>query len=171
MAGLNPVSDKEKSRRRAVALALAAWALGAWAAGVSAQALPAPSRTMYKCTANNVTSYSDKPCLGAERLVVNPSRGVSKLSGTERIGADVQSERRRDMWADALRPISGMNREQYEVFSRRHKLGAAAQEECRRLDPVLLELEAREKTADKAKRSLIQHDLFVLRQRFTQLGC
>lgn len=171
MAGLNAIADHAPLRRRAVALALAASALGAWTAEVAAQALPAPSRTMYKCTANGVVSYSDKPCLGAERLVVTPSRGVSKLSGTERIGADVQAERRRDLWADALRPISGMSREQYEVFSRRYKLGAAAQEECRRLDPVLLELEAREKTADKTGKPHIQHDLFVLRQRFTQLGC
>ena len=171
MAGLSAIAGSAPLRRRAVALTLAAWALGAWTAEVAAQALPAPSRTMYKCTANGVASYSDKPCLGAERLVVTPSRGVSKLSGTERIGADVQAERRRESWADALRPISGMSRDEYEVFSRRYKLGAAAQEECRRLDPVLLELEAREKTADTTRKNLIQHDLFALRQRYAQFGC
>jgi len=65
--------------------------LAGWVGAAAAQMLPAPSRTMYKCTANNVTSYSDKPCLGAERLVANPARGVSKLSGTERIGKDVRA--------------------------------------------------------------------------------
>lgn len=171
MAGLNASPGTAIAARRAALLALAAWTCATWAAGAAAQPLPAPSRTMYKCTTNHVTSYSDKPCLGAERLVVTPSRGVSKLSGTERIGADVRAEQRRESWADALRPISGMSREEYEVFSRRYKLGAAAQQECRRLDPVLLDLEAREKTADRTDKPLVQRDLFLLRQRFTQLGC
>jgi len=137
----------------------------------AAQMLPAPSRTMYKCTANNVTSYSDKPCLGAERLVVNPARGVSKLSGTERIGKDVQDERIREIWADAFRPISGMTREEYEVYRRRFKLSAAAKQECRRLDPSLLQLEAMERVADNSAKARIQRDLFTLRQRSTDLGC
>lgn len=152
-------------------LALAGLLLAGLAGMAAAQTLPTPSRTMYKCTANKVTSYSDKPCLGAERLVVNPARGVSKLSGTERIGKDVQDERIRDMWADAFRPISGMTREEYEVFRRRNTLSTAAKQECRRLDPSLLQLEAMEKAADKAAKATVQRDLFILRQRFTELRC
>ena len=49
MAGLKP--------------ALACLLLAGWAGMAAAQSLPAPSRTMYKCTANKVTSYSDKPCV------------------------------------------------------------------------------------------------------------
>lgn len=126
---------------------------------------------MYKCTANNVTSYSDKPCLGAERLVANPARGVSKLSGTERIGKDVFEEKNRENLANAIRPLTGMSPEQYEVARRRYSLSSAAQQECRRLDPSLLQLEAMEKAADKAARAAIQRDLFLLRQRFTELRC
>jgi len=141
-------------------------------AGVAAaQTLPMPSRTMYKCTANKVTSYSDKPCLGAERLVVNPARGVSKLSGTERIGSDVFAERNRESLANAVRPLTGMSPEQYEVACRRYQLSSAAQQECRQLDPSLLQLEAMEKVADKAAKATIQRDLFTLRQRFTDLRC
>jgi len=145
--------------------------LAGWVGSAAAQSLPTPSRTMYKCTVNKVTAYSDKPCLGAERLTVTPTRGVNKLSGTERIGKDVQDERIREMWADAFRPISGMTREEYDVFRRRHQLSAGAQQECRRLDPSLLQLEAMEKAADKAAKATVQRDLFILRQRFTELRC
>jgi len=126
---------------------------------------------MYKCTANKVISYSDKPCLGAERLVVTPTRGVSKLSGKEKIGADELYERHREQMADALRPISGMTREEYALYGRRIKLSAAAQQECRQLDPLQLRLEAQEKAAEKTEKPSIQHELFILRQRYTELGC
>jgi len=126
---------------------------------------------MYSCTANEVTSYSDKPCIGAELLVANPAGSVSKLGGTVRIGQGVQDVRIRDMWADAFRPISGMTREEYEVFRRRNTLSTAAKQECRWLDPSLLQLEAMEKAADKAAKATVQRDLFILRQRFTELRC
>jgi len=161
MAGLKP--------------ALACLLLAGWAGMTAAQSLSAPSRTMYKCTANKVTSYSDKPCLGAERLTVTPTRGVNKLSGTERIGKDVRAEQHREKWADAFQPITGMTREEYEVYHRRFKLSTAAKQECRQLDPSLLQLEAMEKaadkTVDKAAKATVQRDLFILRHRFTELRC
>jgi hypothetical protein len=146
-------------------------ALGACAIPAAAQQLPSPSRTMYKCKTDKLVSYSDKPCLGAERLVVVPTRGVSKLSGRERIGRDVQEEQHREMFADALRPISGMNRDQFEVYRRRIRLGSAAQAECRQLDPLLMRSEAMEAAADKLTKPTVQRDLFVLRNRYTELGC
>jgi len=161
-------------RHRAPGRAKLSWmilALVACAFPAAAQQLPSPSRTMYKCKNDKVVSYSDKPCLGAERLVVVPTRGVSKLSGKERIGADVQAEHRREIFADALRPISGMNRDQFEVYRRRTSLSSAAQTECRRLDPVLLHTEAMEAAADKLTKPSVQRDLFALRNRYTDLGC
>jgi hypothetical protein len=136
-----------------------------------AQQLPPPSRTMYKCTNNKLVSYSDKPCLGAERLVVVPSRGVSKLSGKERIGPDVLEERRRELFAQALRPISGMTPAQFEIYRRRALLDSAARAECRQLDPVLLRTEAMEAAANKLDKPAVQRNLFVLRTRYTELGC
>lgn len=62
---------------------------------VSAQSLQPPSRTVFKCNQGGKTVYSDAPCLGAQRIEVEPTRGVSKLSGKERIGNDVQQECRR----------------------------------------------------------------------------
>jgi hypothetical protein len=126
---------------------------------------------MYKCTDNKVVSYSDKPCLGAERLVVVPTRGVSKLSGQERIGRDVQGEHYRELVAETFRPITGMTPAQFEVYGRHMRLSSAAQTECRQLDPVLLRTEALEAAADKRNKPSVQRDLFVLRSRYTELGC
>jgi len=151
--------------------ALVGLALAGWVGAAAAQSLPTPSRTMYKCTVNKVTAYSDKPCLGAERLTVTPTRGVNKLSGTERSGKDVRAEQHREMWADAFQPITGMTREEYEVYHRRFKLSTVAKQECRQLDPSLLQLEAMEKAADKGSKATVQRDLFILRQRFTELRC
>jgi hypothetical protein len=48
-----------------------------------AQTLPTPSRTVFKCNVNGKTTYSDSPCLGAERLEIEPSRGVGKTAGPD----------------------------------------------------------------------------------------
>lgn len=146
-------------------------ALALCMASATGQSLPPPSRTIYKCTNNKVVSYSDKPCLGAQRLVVTPTRGVSKLSGQERIGDDVREEYRREAFAEALRPISGMTPAQFEIHRRRTRLSSAAQAECRQLDPLLLRTEAMEAAAGKNTRATVQRELFMLRLRFTELGC
>jgi len=144
----------------------------AWCAlPAAAQQLPPPSRTMYKCMDNNVVSYSDKPCPGAERLVVVPTRGVNKLSGKERIGRDVREEHARELFAEAIKPLTGMTPAQFEVHRRRHRLDWAAQRECRQLDPALLHTEALEAAADKAGKPAVQRNLFVLRTRYVALGC
>lgn len=126
---------------------------------------------MYKCVSNKIVSYSDKPCLGAERLTVVPTRGVNKLSGQERIGPDVRNEQHRELFAEAFRPITGMNPAQFELHRRRSRLGSAAQAECRQLDPVLLQTEAAEAASDKSGKPAVQQYLFVLRKRHTELGC
>jgi hypothetical protein len=110
---------------------------------LSAQNLPPPSRTMYKCKVNGTTTYSDMPCLGAEKLEVEPTRGVSKLSGSERIGSDVSRERWREGLAEAVRPITGMDAKQFATFGRCNQLALRD----------------------------IQLRLFRMRQRFHDLHC
>lgn len=138
---------------------------------VKAQNLPPPSRTMYKCKVNGTTTYSDTPCLGATRIEVEPTRGVSKLSGTQRIGSDVAREQWQEGLATALRPISGMDTKQYAVFARRHQLPASAQQECRQLDQTLPALEDEEKHAAQPALRDVQMRLFQMRRRFTDLHC
>lgn len=115
--------------------------------------------------------YSDVPCMGASKLDVEPTRGVSKLSGKERIGNDVRREVFQEQMADALKPISGMNAKQYDAFGRRLKLSPEAQRECRQLDSQLPALEQSERQAAGADRAAVQQRLFGLRSRFRDLGC
>jgi len=138
---------------------------------LSAQSLPAPSRTMYKCKVNGTTTYSDTPCLGATKLEVEPTRGVSKLSGKERLGNDVANERHRELFAEAIRPLSGMDAKQYATFSRRYQLSSSAQRECRTLDQELPVIEQEEKHAVQPALHDVQARLFLMRKRFYDLRC
>lgn len=136
-----------------------------------AQSLPAPSRVIYKCEVAGKIAYTDEPCLGAKRLDIEPSRGISKLSGKQLIGADVEREVRRELMADALRPIAGLDRKQYATLIRRANLGGAAKVECDMLDQSIPRTEAMENAALPEARPVIQRDLLALRKRFRELPC
>jgi len=138
---------------------------------LSAQSLPAPSRTMYKCKVNGTTTYSDTPCLGATKLEVEPTRGVSKLSGKEKIGNDVFFERDREMFAENVRPLTGMDAKQLATFARRNQLPSSAQRECRTLDQDLPLVEEDEKHAAQQALHDVQARLFLMRKRFYDLRC
>lgn len=154
-----------------IALALiGTWSLCA-APIVAAQTLHAPSRTLFKCHDKGKIIYSDSPCLGAEKLEVEPARGVNKLSGKTRIGPDVQNEIHREMIAEAIRPLTGLSAKQFAVEVRRYKLPGAAQQECRRLDQDLANTEFEEKRTAQNGLQDVQARLFVMRQRFRELRC
>jgi len=139
--------------------------------GASAQALHAPSRTLYKCKDQGKLTYSDSPCLGAEKLEVEPARGVNRLSGEKRVGPDVQRELNHEMLAEAIRPLTGLDAKQLAVQGRRFKLSGAAQQECRRLDQDLVITENEEKRAAQSALHEVQARLFSMRQRFRELRC
>lgn len=140
--------------------------LAGCSSGSMAQTLSAPSRSIFKCTVDGKTSYSDSPCIGAERLEIEPSRGVGKTAGR-----DVQRERQREMIAEAIRPLSGMDSRQFEVHERRLKIPADAQRECKRLDVQIPEAEHAEQRAAGEQRELQKVVLFNLRQRQRALRC
>ena len=141
------------------------------AAQASAQSLPAPSRVIYKCQVAGKIAYTDEPCLGAKRLDIEPSRGLNKFSGKEMIGADVQRENYRDMMGDAIRPIAGLDRQQYATVHRRVNLAGAAKVECGLLDQSIPRSEAMEAASSREARPAIQRDLLTLRKRFKELRC
>lgn len=141
------------------------------ASQMSPPPLPPPSRTIFKCDEGSKTVYSDSPCLGAQRIDVEPTRGVSKLSGKERIGHDVQREQFKEQLSDALKPLSGMDRRQYATFERRSKLNPDAQQECRRLDTHIPPLERQELQVSGSELAAVQQRLFALRKRYRELGC
>lgn len=134
--------------------------------------LPAQSRTIYKCEVDGKVAYTDQPCLGAQRLDVVVTRGVDKLSGTVRRGADVAREQRQEGFARALKPLTGMNEQQFATASRRQLLDAGSQRECRTLEASILDNEQRERRS-RAREAMdaLQHETLALRQRYHKLGC
>lgn len=138
---------------------------------LGAQSLPPPARTVFRCEEGGRVVYSDVPCMGARKIEVEPTRGVSRLSGQERIGQDVRNEHMREAFAEALKPVTGMNPRQLETFGRRLKLTPEDQRECQYLDRWMPPLELEEQRASGQARLDVQTRLFALRKRFRELGC
>lgn len=138
---------------------------------VHSQKLPPTARSVFKCDAGGKVVYSDAPCLGAQKIDVEPTRGLSKTSGRELVGNDVRREQHREMFADALRPLTGMDAKQLEVQGRRMKLTTDAQGECRRLDVEISVAEREEKLVKQQALADVQAQLFRMRRSFLGRGC
>lgn len=136
-----------------------------------AQSLPPVSRTVFKCEVAGQTVYSDAPCLGAKQINVEPTRGLDQTSGRRQMGADVMHERGREAFAEAVRPITGMDAKQLAVQGRRNKLSSESQQECRRLDGEISTGQQDERTAAGPDLKDVQAKLFQKRSRFRELGC
>jgi hypothetical protein len=136
-----------------------------------AQKLPAPTREVFRCEANGKVSYSDAPCLGAQKVNVEPTRGLNASSGRERIGADVRREQTSEAIAEAFKPLTGKDAKELATAGKRFQLPAVAQTECKLLDHTLPMAEARERGATQQTLSSRQQELLGLRQRFIALGC
>lgn len=138
----------------------------------SAQPLPPPSRTVYKCEEGGKVHYSDAPCLGAQKLVVEPTRGLNKSSGRELEGADVQRERRREQLAEAVRPVTGLEAAEFDRAGRRMRLTQQGLRQCQQLDQALPRAEQAEKAATSAdERRAAQAQLLKLRTAFRDGRC
>lgn len=136
----------------------------------SAQKLPQASREVFRCEVNGKTTYSDTPCLGAKKVDVEPTRGLTSTD-KELPGADVRRERFDEGIAEAIRPLTGKDAKQLQVDSRRLHLTAPALAECRQLDTAIPAAEQKERVSDARSRLGVQQELLNLRQRFIQLRC
>lgn len=141
------------------------------AASAQTQGLPKASRTVYKCAVDGKVVYTDEPCLGAQRLDIEPTRGLNKSTGRELSGPDVSREIRREGLAEAVKPITGMTARQLDVQGRRMKLDGNAQAECKRLDSRIVVSEAEERSASGEVKTDVQRGLLSLRKRHRDLGC
>ncbi|MBC7501609.1 MAG: hypothetical protein H7315_14095 [Herminiimonas sp.] len=133
--------------------------------------LPSPTRTVFKCVVDGKATYSDAPCLGAQRIEITPTRGMNKSTGKELTGADVLRERHSEIMGEAIRPITGLNQKERETQIKRFHLSASAKNECAALDRRILESEAAERTAGAAGQHMIQNSLFQSRARYRATGC
>lgn len=136
-----------------------------------AQSLPPPTRNVYKCMLNGKVVYSDEPCLGAQRIDVEPTRGLNKSTGKEQVGLDIQRERQTEQFAEAIKPITGLTPLRLEAARRRARLAREAKAECDRLDPEVANSEVAERSSSGESKTRIQAKLFALRKRQTELGC
>lgn len=133
--------------------------------------LPAPTQTVYKCTIKGKISYSDEPCLGAERIDVTPTRGVDRLFGSVRIGKDAAREIRSEQFARGVQPITGMNEAEFATAARRARLSSESQRECRQLEAAIVASEKAERSGYDPVFKSTQQELFRLRKRYKTLSC
>ena len=156
---------------RAVLIATAALAFASTQAYAQTQKLPPTSRSVFKCEVAGKVVYSDAHCLGAQKIDVEPTRGLSKTSGREQVGNDVRHEQYREMFADAVRPLTGMDAKQLDAQGRRMKLTTDAQQECRRLDAEIPVAEKQEKLVKQQALVDVQAQLFRMRRSFQEQAC
>ena len=161
----------EKGRHVMRAITIGVFCLLAADTAALAQSLPPPSRTVFKCEAAGKVVYSDSPCLGATKVDVEPTRGANAITGKGRTGPDVQHERTREQFAEAIRPITGMDAKQLDTAGRRTKLTADGQAQCKTLDTQIPASEADEAKSTGANRQEVQVRLLRLRQQFRDLRC
>ena len=133
--------------------------------------LPAPSRTVYKCTVEGKVVYTDDPCVGAKLVNVEPTRGLNKSSGRELTGRDVARERQTEQLAEAIKPITGLTPQQFEVQRSRVYLAPEVKSECDRLDRGITQAETQERAEPAETRPAVQRQLFAYRKRHRELRC
>lgn len=152
---------------------LAALSLALATASVAAHSvkLPPLSRTVYKCTVEGKTLYSDSPCVGAQSLEIEPTRGMDSMTGRPQSGTDVRRERQREALAEAVKPLTGTDAKGFEKDRRRLKLAPATQRECAALDGDLQAQERAEREAQPRDLPQAQQSLYATRKRFRELGC
>ena len=141
------------------------------AAVAQSTTLPQPSRTVYKCTVAGKVVYTDDPCVGAQLVNVEPTRGMNKSSGKELTGTDVRRERQNEVFAEAIKPITGKTPQQLDVQRKRFYLSAQAKAECAALDRDVAQTEVRESAVPVEQNAPIQRELFALRKRHRELRC
>ena len=135
------------------------------------QKLPPPAREVYKCQEAGKVIYSDSPCLGAEKIDTEPTRGLNKSSGKELTGKDVQREHRREITAEALKPLTGLDAKQLDQQGRRMKLNPESQKRCQLLDHSIPMAEREERSVQSNNSAETKQRLFSMRTEFRSLGC
>ncbi|MEF9926678.1 MAG: hypothetical protein RR804_02490, partial [Massilia sp.] len=91
---------------------------------------------------------------------------------TSRVGATVAREYQQEGMARALKPLLGMNEQQYATAVRRQALDAGAQRECRALEAAIVDNECIEQLGPaRDSRETLAHDTLNLRQRYHELRC
>jgi len=129
-------------------------------------------QSVYKCTSpKGPVTYSHAPCSGAEIVDATPTQGLDRSSGQSRKGADVRRDELDRAMAEALKPLLGETKEQYQKRHRRSRLAMAAQAECSVLDRQLVSAENSSRQVSSKEQPSSEMQLLHLRQRAFELRC
>ena len=134
-------------------------------------ALAVQAQPVYKCQSIGSVGYSNEPCLGGRLVDTTPTQGLDKSSGRSLKGADVSRSEGRKAFADAVKPITGMDAAQLAQAGKRQKLETNAQRECAVLDSQLPAQEIDARATDKSVAARAEIELFESRKRFRDFGC
>ena len=154
--------------------------LGVVVAAVSVCALAQPvtpaSRSAYKCKIDGKTVYSDEPCLGAQKIDIEPSKSANATTRSSASSNARRQQPRPEPQAEASAQgdhatAADAETKPAQVLSGRARLSSASQRECRDLESSITVLEREEKEASKSELPRVQGQLFTKRKRFVDLGC
>jgi hypothetical protein len=134
-------------------------------------AFAASAQVVYKCKSSGSVVYSNEPCLGAKVVDTTPTQGLDKSSGRSVKGADVSRSETRKAFADAIKPLTGMDAAQLDQAGKRQKLETKGQRECAVLDRQLPAQVRDARASDKTVAARAEIVLFESRKRFRELGC
>ena len=129
------------------------------------------AEAVYKCTDNGKVSYSNEPCLGAQRVDTMATRGLDKMSGVQRSGTDVQAEKHNETMERAVQSVIGKNYRRERAIKRQYHT-AFDKLQCERLDGQIEALEKEENfIKNKVQLEILQAELFQRRKAFKDLDC
>ena len=129
------------------------------------------AEAVYKCTDNGKVSYSNEPCLGAQRVDTMATRGLDKMSGVQRSGTDVQAEKHNETMERAVQSVIGKNYRRERAIQRQYHT-AFDKLQCERLDGQIEALEKEESyIKNKVQLEVLQAELFQRRKAFKDLDC
>ena len=129
------------------------------------------AEAVYKCTDNGKVSYSNEPCLGAQRVDTMATRGLDKMSGVQRSGTDVQAEKHNETMERAVQSVIGKNYRRERAIKRQYHT-AFDKLQCERLDGQIEALEKEESfIKNKVQLEILQAELFQRRKAFKDLDC
>lgn len=131
----------------------------------------ASAEAVYKCTDNGKVSYSNEPCLGAQRVDTMATRGLDKMSGVQRSGNAVQAEKNNEAIERAMQSVVGKNYRRDRAIKRQYH-SAFDKLQCERLDGQIEALEKEESyIKNKVQLEVLQAELFQRRKAFKDLDC
>ena len=116
-------------------------------------------------------SSTRTPCPNAKEIDVTPTKGAETYAGANLKSPAAMREKSRDQLVEAVRPLTGLDQKGFDVFERRRRLTATAQQDCKVLDRDLPKLELTQRETKGKEGDAAAEAVYQARLRFKNLGC